>query len=579
MNGMQIWLIFTGFIVFAGISVFLNQKRNKKYRQLEIQAGFGKRNETPVSEEIMASMRAQEREVKSFEDRNAARLDEITWNDLELDALFQSMNRTMTSSGQEMLYFMLHQLIKDQTVLCEREKKIVWFSEQKEKREKIQMQLSFAGKLPRHTAYEVLEVLKMAVPYSCVPHAVMACVFFLTAVGTLVSLFVSQVPVMPFAAALIGSVVWNIGQYYKKKGELDCLAPALRYILRLTFAGEKLLLLLKNEEVWEKEYRALSDAVTRVKKSIKHSWLVLSGQSMSGNPADILLDYFRMILHMDLIQFSRMMKKLKRDMDSILSLYEIIGRVDALIAMTSFRNVLSGIADCSIPEFCDDSDTSRQLFVQNVFHPMMEHPVTNSFTVDHGILVTGSNASGKSTFLKSVALCAIFAQTLHLCPASRYRAPLYSVMTSMALRDHLASNESYYIVETRSLKRIMDEAKKGYPVLVVIDEILRGTNTVERIASSAQILNVLNSYNTMVLAATHDVELADIMAEHYENFHFQEEIVGNEIQFDYRLRSGKAVSRNAIRLLEQLGFDKQVTKNAEQMAEQFEKKKEWDVIE
>ena len=103
------------------------------------------------------------------------------------------------------------------------------------------------------------------------------------------------------------------------------------------------------------------------------------------------------------------------------------------------------------------------------------------------MLLTGSNASGKSTFLKSVALNAILAQTIYTVMADSYRAPYFRIYSSMALKDNLMGNESYFIVEIKSLKRIYESADEKVPMLCLIDEVLRGTNTVERIAASSQI--------------------------------------------------------------------------------------------
>ena len=579
---MMIGWFASGFAAFVAVSVCLDKKRTKERMIGKIRAGFGRKNEERLSEDILVSIRDIISEEELTSNEASFFLDKITWNDLELDVIYQSMNQTMTSAGQEILYRMLHELVRDKEVLSEREKKLRYLTEHITEREQLQLRLSFAGKLPKMPVFQVLSQLKTAVLIKRLPHILMAVCFLVTAFGTLLGLFSARIPAAPFVIACFFVTIINIASYFRQKALMDRYLPAFRYVFRLVYAGEKLLPLLEKDDVWKPEREKLAAAIKKIRKLSRYSFFVTSGVSMSGNPMDVLLDYVRMILHADLIRFSGILSGMQREYRQIIVLYETLGQIDALIAMTSFRSYLSGISDCCTPVFCDkpydETHAEKELMIQNVFHPMLEHPVPNSFGTNSGILVTGSNASGKSTFLKSVALCAIFAQTLHLCPALAYRAPLCSVMTSMALRDHLASSESYYIVETRSLKRIMDEAGKGDPVLVVIDEILRGTNTVERIASSSHILKKLNEKHTMVLAATHDVELADILAKHYASYHFQEQIICDEIRFDYKLYEGKAMSRNAIRLLEQIGFDENVTKEAEQMAQHFEESNEWEVL-
>lgn len=94
-------------------------------------------------------------------------------------------------------------------------------------------------------------------------------------------------------------------------------------------------------------------------------------------------------------------------------------------------------------------------------------------------------------------------------------------MTSMALRDDLSGGESYFIVEIRSLKRILDESRKQEPLLCIIDEVLRGTNTIERIAASSRILSALNRDWILPFAATHDIELSYILDRQYRNYHLR----------------------------------------------------------
>ena len=140
----------------------------------------------------------------------------------------------------------------------------------------------------------------------------------------------------------------------------------------------------------------------------------------------------------------------------------------------------------------------------------------------------------------------------------------------MALRDDISNGESYFIVEIRSLKRILDESQKKEPLLCVIDEVLRGTNTIERIAASSQILNALQEKWILSFAATHDIELSYILDEIYTNYHFEEEVKEREVVFNYLLQPGRATTRNAIRLLDMLGYDQELVKNAGNAAADFE---------
>ena len=219
-----------------------------------------------------------------------------------------------------------------------------------------------------------------------------------------------------------------------------------------------------------------------------------------------------------------------------------------------------------VPEFTGE----EEIVLEAGYHPLLNYPVKNGIAAGRGVLLTGSNASGKSTFLKMVALNAILAQTVHTCAAARYRAPFFQVYSSMALRDDMGSGESYYIVEIKALKRILDAAaqRKGR-ILCFVDEVLRGTNTVERIAASTQILKSLGSSGILCFAATHDIELTELLQKDFDNYHFEEEVREGDIFFNYRLKEGKATTRNAIRLLELMGYDQAVIQRASAQAEHF----------
>ena len=148
----------------------------------------------------------------------------------------------------------------------------------------------------------------------------------------------------------------------------------------------------------------------------------------------------------------------------------------------------------------------------------------------------------------------------------------------MALKDNILSNESYFIVEIKSLKRILDNAGKDYPILCFIDEVLRGTNTLERIAASSRILASITEKNTLCFAATHDIELTYILENLYSNYHFRERVEGSRVLFDYKLYEGRAVSRNAIKLLKLLGYSEDIITEAENAADEYLKTGEWSTI-
>ena len=123
------------------------------------------------------------------------------------------------------------------------------------------------------------------------------------------------------------------------------------------------------------------------------------------------------------------------------------------------------------------------------------------------------------------------------------------------------------MAEIKSIKRILDACnEKGSPVLCFVDEVLRGTNTKERIAAGAEIMKSMQSANSLCFAATHDIELSSILVPEFTNYHFDEEMDGDDIHFPYQLKEGYATSRNAIALLRIMGYPEDIVNRALQRA-------------
>jgi DNA mismatch repair ATPase MutS len=366
----------------------------------------------------------------------------------------------------------------------------------------------------------------------------------------------------------IGVLILNVSQYYRRKGEVEPYFLSISYINRLLIGADTFVKVLP-EEFAEYAKRA-KEAKGQFKKFRRHAKWAKGGKKATGSFEEIAADYVKMFFHIDLIKFNYMLQEVKEKVAYIDELIEAMGSIEAYIAIASFRGVRE---DYVIPELIHDDEVLFE--VEEVYHPMISEPVVNSIKEDRSVLITGSNASGKSTFLKTAAINAILAQTIYMTMAKKYKANYYRVFSSMALTDNLMSNESYYIVEIKSLKRILDAGKEEFPILCFIDEVLRGTNTIERIAASAQILKSLSHENVLCFAATHDIELTHILEKIYCNYHFEEEVKDNDILFNYELKNGRATSRNAIKLLNIIGYDKQIIEQAESAAASFAENNSW----
>lgn len=484
-------------------------------------------------------------------------IDDITWNDLSLDDIFKRLNDTYSSAGEEYLYYSLRTPSFQEDELRHFDEVCTYFQEHADERVKTQLILAQLGRTGKFSLYDYLEHLDVLGQRSNFRHYAVN-LLFLPAIATI--FFQPSYGLVSFAVLAI----YNMVTYFKEKNEIDTYITSFAYVMRLLRAADQLGNLKIEACAGETEaIRAHRRKLGRFRRGA--FWLMSSGRmSGSGNPIDIFMDYLRMTLHLDLIKFNNMLVQVRGHLDDIDAIVQNVGYIETAIAVGAYRKSAEG-------QWCRPVFTEkRQMNAENMYHPMINEPVKNSLRTERGVLLTGSNASGKSTFLKTAAICAILSQTICTCPADSYEGSFFRICSSMALRDDLGSGESYYIVEIKSIKRILDITEHSpEKVLCFVDEVLRGTNTVERIAASTQILQGLATEKVLCFAATHDIELTELLADSYENYHFEEEVADGDIRFNYRLLDGKAVTRNAIKLLGIMGYDEKIIERANRQAAVF----------
>lgn len=195
-------------------------------------------------------------------------------------------------------------------------------------------------------------------------------------------------------------------------------------------------------------------------------------------------------------------------------------------------------------------------------HPLIPaaESVTNDCSIGHGeqfLIITGSNMSGKSTFLRSVGVNWLLAMTgAPVCAAGFSCSPL-RIMTSMRIKDSIARHTSYFQAELLRLQHIIEVLKTGQPVFIILDEILKGTNSEDKLSGSQQLIRHFLQYSCLGMIATHDLELGALEAEnpqHIRNYCFESSLENGQLHFDYRMRAGIARNKNATFLMKQMGI-------------------------
>lgn len=548
------------FYLFVVIQGKLSERKIKKYFITRLKKEYNRLNDAEYSSERMKAATG----MYEWHKGESFNIDDITWNDIDGDRLYKAINHCYSSAGDEYFYYRMRTpvLTENRDDFRKNEEIYAYMKEHEEERIKFQLLFARMGRTGKFSLYRYLE-------YLCELPGKKAIVFIWPWILTILGIIMLFINVHIGLIILAFVIVYQNVTYMKKKKDIEPYLVSFQYILRMLDTAEKVAKVVP--EVWKAEGEELKS----LRKSLKdisgsNIWFVSSDYSANA-ATDIvsgILMFFKMLTHVDLFIFYRMLGTVSTHTDEIDRINMILGKMETDISVSAFRQALDYYA---VPVFTD-----KGMKIEEAIHPLISEPVANSFEISKGMLLTGSNASGKSTFLKTVAICALLAQTIQTVPAREYVAERYRIFSSMSLRDDLESGESYYMVEIRSIKRILEAVEEDdVKVLCFVDEVLRGTNTVERIAAASEIMRSFSGENMLCFAATHDIELTQLLADVYDNYHFEEEIENNDILFPYKLLKGPANTRNAIKLLSLMGYPDSLIENAEWMAGCFMQEGEW----
>lgn len=554
----EVWKVLVGIIVIVVVGIVFSIVENRKrleYIKLNIINNYGK---TINLDEVMIKMKNVSSYFRNKNEKNI--IDDITWNDLNMDEIFKKINNTQSTAGQEVLYDILRTPVYSQAVLTKRDKVIEFFKKNEKERYDIQFIL---GKLGKSNELYITNCLFNKEDNSRSNLLKFTLLSWIPAISLLL-LFIHPM----FLILTVGCVVLNVFISQRNKVE-NYDANGFSYMISLVNAANK----IKEKNIFEIDENIDSiDLSLKKLKNIKRKSVGIQEKSIMSD-MDVFAEYANLIFLREIITYEKVKNTIIKNKKELKNVYEYVGTIDSLIAIASFRESLDFYTKpcLKISEKREDNNIE----FKDIYHPLVKEPVLNNGNFSKGVLITGSNASGKSTFIKTIAINAIMAQTIYTCFAKEYKTSYFNIYTSMALKDDIHSSESYYIVEIKSLKRILDQVQNNIPCLCFVDEILRGTNTVERIASSCEVLKNIGNENTLCFAATHDVELTYMLDDIFENYHFEETITDNDIKFDYKIHRGRTQTRNAIKLLEFMGYDKKLVENANYRAKNFLETGKW----
>jgi len=473
------------------------------------------------------------------------RLDDQTWTDLNGDDLFELLDSTVSRVGQQCLYHRLRSPLDDEAAVAEFDRAAELFADPAPRGQV----LLALRRLTSTQAYYLPDLLT-GKPLPPLPWAAAAPTLVLLLLATVVGGF-WQPALWLLSGGL--TVLHSVLHFWYQERIAVGVRPMLQ-LGSLYRAGRS----LAQPKLPLPALRGLPEALARLGSIVNKVAFLQANQVVQSDLAMLpwlILQYLKMVLLLDFLVYHSCRRQVEQHFGAIRTVYEAVGYADCAVAVAGFR---ARQVHCT-PQF----NPAAGLRLTGAYNPLVPGCVSNDLTVaEASVLLTGSNMSGKTTFMRAVGLSTLLAQTIATCPATAYAAPFRRVVSSINLADSLTEGKSYYFAEAETILGFVRAAETGAGgYLFILDELFKGTNTVERIAATQAVLAYLQP-RSLVLASTHDGELGQLLAPAFTEYHFSETVTETIWRFDYLLKPGPLRTRNAIRLLAHAGFPDSIVQQA-----------------
>jgi hypothetical protein len=480
---------------------------------------------------------------RSVADQSVERLDDRTWQDLDLDQVFLKLDFAVSEPGRQCLYDMLRTPQRSVESLQELERGVARCSTDDALGDRIRAALAPLN--DRRSAY-LVNLLYGELP-SRPP------LWWLTATSIACLALVAVWP----RALIVWIVVCaiNICVQLSYKPRVKRFIPAIHELPKFLGAAERLGGIEQAELA--NDAARLRDGAKKI-RGLRPATLWLKFEPNQTNElVSSLYEYVNLLFLLDVNAFVFTVEIIRRARGPMREMFEALSRLDALQSIARWR---AGLSEWTTPVF---TEPQKECDVENIAHPLLDEPVRSSLHIDQrSILISGSNMSGKTTFVRALGVNAVLAQALHTVCAARWVGPVLRVRTFIGRADSIMEGKSYYLAEAEAILALVRAKDTGVQHLFLLDEIFRGTNTTERIAAASAVLAHLTSGTDLVVVATHDLEVLDLLGDLYAAHHFTEQIGDGGLSFDYRIRPGASSTRNAIALLEFMDYPEQVIADA-----------------
>ena len=484
-------------------------------------------------------------------------LSDKTCNDLDFQELFMYVDRTNSRVGQQYFYNKLRNIPVESAGNINHERLLDEFTKNSHFRLSVQSQLT---KLNEREAFYVAtlfqdEILKPPKWYFIVP------LLSFTSVFSFILAFFNSV----FFLVILGVSIINFIIHFWNKKNLHNYFSSIPQLSKLNGVAHEL---YKNE-ILKKINPNLIESISVLNKVNSRMSIFNFDTKLQSDQQMffwMIIEIVKIIFLLEPLFLFGTLKRIDTKRKEIEDVFMFVGEIDAIVSTASLR---AGLNSFCLPKIID---AQKRLSAKKVYHPLIENCVKNNLEVNgKSILLTGSNMSGKTSFIRTIALNVITGLTINTCFAEHFIMPKVRTFSAIRISDDLMNDRSYYFEEVMSIKDMINRSKVGNVNLFLLDEIFKGTNTVERISAGKAVLSSLNEENNIVFVSTHDIELADLLRNEFDLYHFSEIVDHNTVDFDYKLKEGKLKNRNAIRILQINNYPESIITEAIKISEELDK--------
>ena len=493
-----------------------------------------------------------------------ARVSTAMADDLDLNNIFNFIDRTNSKPGKQYLYKKLFTPETSFENLLKFDKKVEALNLPRPDLELMELDIA---QLNSTDSYYLADLfLREHEPVLAPAIGVYVRISGVAIIGLLISLFIVPNPVSFIVLVLL--IGGNIALHFGTRNKISAYTRSLPQLMILHGVARKLLKKVKSEQ--EELIKQSLSKLSGLHRALR---LVNFESKLAGNPENLayaIYKFFKVLFLLEPLMFFTSVRRINKYRADIEVIFNFVAETDTLISVLSLR---AGLPHYSKPVFYTES---LKMDLTDMYHPLIYNCVPNSIhtRTDEGVLITGSNMSGKTTFIRSIAINTLLAQTVYTTCTREYKAPLLKIQTSIRTTDDLGENKSYFQAEALSILDIINQCGGDEPVksLVIIDEIFRGTNTIERIAAAKSVLTYLTDNKNFVFVSTHDLELAELLDNEYAVYSFEESVNDTRLVFDYKMKTGVLKNKNGIAILETIGYPESVVEDAYIVSEELKRK-------